>query len=439
MLTEPQILTRLREANFAPAFGRVTSIASHMIEADGPSMGLGSVCCIEPHAGDKLWAEVIAVERRRLLLSPLGASDRVKIGDRVVATTRDSNVAVGDEFAGRAIDALGSPIDGNGSVGASRMAPIQGALPGPLDRTEPNEPLATGIRAIDGLLTLGRGQRIGIFAASGVGKTSLIEQIASQSEVDRVIICLVGERGREVEGLWRDLSSRKDHARFTLVAATSDESAPCRARAPLQAQAIAEHWRSQGEHVLLIIDSVTRLAMALREIGLAAGAPPTVRAYTPNVFAALPRLVERCGALKDGGAISAVMTVLSETDDVDDPIVEVMKSLLDGHLILSRGLAEQGQFPAIDITKSVSRGLEKRISKPHRAAVVDAIALLSAWNEARVMIETGAYRAGSNAQVDRAIERREALLSYCKQSQDLSVAFEQGLSQLQTALGGGRS
>lgn len=438
MLTRQQILARLGAADFAPAQGRVTSVSPHLIEADGPTMTLGAICRVEPRAGDEIWAEAIAVDRHRLLLSPLSASHRIRVGDRVLAADEASDVDVGDGFAGRAIDALARPIDGEGPIDERVRSPLHGELPGPLDRAEPHELLETGIRVIDGLLTLGRGQRIGVFAASGVGKTSLIEQIARQSSVDRVVLCLVGERGREVEALWRDISNRKDRRRFTVVAATSDEAAPMRARAPLQALAMAEHWRGRGDHVLIIMDSVTRLAMALREIGLAAGAPPTVRAYTPNVFSTLPRLVERCGAVKGGGAISAIMTVLSETDDVDDPIVEVMKSLLDGHIILSRSLAEQGHFPAIDVTRSVSRGLEKRITRGHGAQVVDAVALLSSWNDARVMIETGAYRSGTNAQLDRSIDRRDALLSFCRQAQDSHVKVESAIASLQQALGGNR-
>jgi flagellum-specific ATP synthase len=297
------------------------------------------------------------------------------------------------------------PIDGIPRVRGAQSAPLHGIVPGPLERAAPNRVASTGIKAIDALLTLGRGQRVGIIAASGVGKTSLIEQLAVQTDADHIILCLVGERGREVESLWRKVSARDDRGRFTLVAATSDESAAHRTRAPLVALALAEHWRSMGRHVLLLVDSITRLAMALREIGLAAGSPPTVRAYTPNVFSALPRLVERCGALRSGGAITAIMTVLSETDEVDDPIVELMKSLLDGHIVLSRTIAEQGQFPAIDITRSVSRGVETRLAVAHREALRECVAMLSAYNDARVMIETGSYRSGTNKLVDRAIGR----------------------------------
>lgn len=434
MLSGLEILEQLSAADFAPACGKVISIASHLIESDGPRATLGQIGRIEGRNGPTL-AEVVAIDAGRLRLSPFGSLEGVGLGAPITMGSEGASALAGDPFAGRAIDALGRPIDGGRELAGARAWPIQGVLPPPLEREEPLRPLETGIRALDGLLTLGRGQRAGIFAASGVGKTSLIEQLSFQAKVDRVVLCLVGERGREVEGLWRAIRGRKDMDRFALVAATSDESAPCRARAPLQALALAEFWRGQGEHVLLIIDSVTRLAMALREMGLAAGAPPTVRAYTPNVFAALPRLVERCGAVSSGGAISAVMTVLSETDEVDDPIVEVMKSLLDGHIVLSRTLAEQGQFPAIDVTRSVSRGLEKRIAKGHRRLVQEAARMLSLFAESRVLIETGSYRAGTNLALDRAIERRPAILAFLAQPQDEAESMDASIAALAQAVG----
>jgi flagellum-specific ATP synthase len=300
----------------------------------------------------------------------------------------------------------------------------------------PARAVVTGIRAIDGLLPLAKGQRIGIFAASGVGKTSLLEQLAAQIECDRCVLCLVGERGREVEGIWRQVSKRADAGRFTLVAATSDESAALRVRSANVALALAEHWRDQGEHVVLIIDSVTRLAMALREIGLASGEPPTVRAYTPNVFAALPRLVERCGAVRSGGAITAVMTVLSETDDVDDPIVEVMKSLLDGHIVLSRKLAERAHFPAIDVPRSISRLSPGLMAPPHAAAAREAIAMLGTYEEARLLIESGMYKQGASPEIDRAIAMRDRLSGFLRQSQDEKSGFDTSVGALRAVTSG---
>jgi flagellum-specific ATP synthase len=407
----------------------VRSVSSGFVEASGPQGVLGELCSIEA-GDDTILGEIVAVDETRVLLSPLDAIRAVTLGARVEALGNGSMVAVGDGFAGRAINSLGEPIDGVRPIRSTARRPLHGTIPSPLDRSAPTSAATTGIRAIDGLLTLGKGQRIGVVAASGVGKTSLMEQLAIQTDADHVVLCLVGERGREVQSLWRMVQSREDRQRFTIIAATSDESAAHRTRAPSLALALAEEWRSQGRHVLLLVDSITRLAMALREIGLAAGSPPTVRAYTPNVFSALPRLVERCGGLSRGGAITAVMTVLSETDDADDPIVELMKSLLDGHIILSRTIAEQGQFPAIDVIRSVSRGIERRVKPKHGKALRDIVAMLATYEESRVMVETGAYRSGTNSLLDRAIGKREPIQRFLAQAMDEQVSFDQTVSDL---------
>lgn len=428
----------LAATSFAPRYGRVRSVAPGIIEASGPDGTLGELCAIEGARGTRVLAEIVAVDEQRVLLSPLDQISAIPLGARVEALALGSDVTVGDAFAGRAVNALGEPIDERPLARSIHRGPLHGSIPSPMDRAAPTEVTATGVKAIDALLTLGKGQRVGIIAASGVGKTSLMEQLAFQTDADHVILCLVGERGREVETLWRAIGARGDSQRFTIVAATSDESAAHRARAPSLALALAEYWREQGRHVLIFIDSVTRLALALREIGLAAGSPPTVRAFTPNVFTALPRVVERCGGLQKGGAITAVMTVLSETDDVDDPIVELMKSLLDGHIILSRTIAEQGHFPAIDVIRSVSRGVETRLTPEHRATLREALAMLGAYNEARVMIETGAYRSGTNALLDRAIARYDAIQLFLSQSMDEAVPFDDAVAGLSKAAGAGR-
>ena len=425
----------IRNNDFAPRFGLVRSVSPGLVEASGPVGTIGELCTIECAGGDSELAEIVALDERRVLLTPMNSTRAIPLGARVTALAGGDTVPVGDGFAGRAVDALGAPIDGGPRPKAEARAKLLGDVPAPLEREASDAIVATGIKAIDALLTMGRGQRVGVVAASGAGKTSLMEQLAFQAEVDHVVCCLVGERGREVETLWSHIQSRDDAERFTIIAATSDESAAHRARAPSFALALAEHWRAAGRTVLLVVDSVTRLAMALREIGLAAGSPPTVRAYTPNVFSALPRLVERCGALRTGGSITAVMTVLSETDDVDDPIVELMKSLLDGHIVLSRTLAEQGQFPAIDVTRSVSRGVERRVSDAHREALREAISLLSVYAENRVMIETGAYRTGTNALLDRAIVRQSSILNFLRQPMDAAASFEDALSGLRQAVG----
>lgn len=434
------LIDQLERFSPAQAAGRINRIGDGVLEASGPEAGLADLCLIEwvGSAGTRqeLVAEVIGVDRSGICLNPLRGAMSVPIGARVVAESA-LEAKVGDGLAGRALDALGEPLDGGAAVHGPAV-PLAYSIPAPLERVEPDAILNTGIRALDGLLTLGVGQRVGIFAASGVGKTSLVEQLMAQVDCDRVVLCLVGERGREVKGLWRTLGARDDAERFTLIAATSDESASLRVRAVNYALAAAEWWRSRGEHVVLFVDSVTRLAMALREIGLAAGAPPTVRAYTPNVFSTLPKVVEQCGAVQGGGAITALFTVLSETDDVDDPIVELMKSLLDGHIVLSRILAEQDHFPAIDVVRSVSRQSDRRVTAEHQRFARGAIASLATYDEARVMIESGVYKAGSNPAVDRAIAQRPALLGYLRQPRDQNAPFDTAVTALK-AIGTARA
>jgi flagellum-specific ATP synthase len=435
-VSKHRFLADLDRADFARPYGYVRRVAPGLVEASGPASRLGELCEIEGEGEATLLAEVAAVDERRVVLIPLEQQATIRPDARVVARPMRDQVAVGDSFAGRAVDSLGRPIDGGGEIAAEDHVQLAGAVPKPMNRADPSKVLPTGIRSIDGLLTLGQGQRIGIFAASGVGKTSLMEQLATQVECDRVVICLVGERGREVEAIWRMLSAREDKKRFTLVAATSDESAALRGRSVSYALALAEHWREVGDHVLLMVDSVTRLAMALREVGLAAGAPPTVRAYTPNVFGALPRLVERCGAVRSGGAITAIMTVLSETDDVDDPIVELMKSLLDGHIVLSRSLAEQGHFPAIDVPRSVSRGAQQLVAADQAGAMREAVAQLAAYEEARVMIESGVYKSGTNSAVDRAIAKRSEMNAFLRQPRSDNSVFADTVRKLRAITAG---
>jgi flagellum-specific ATP synthase len=326
-------------------------------------------------------------------------------------------VEVGECFLGRAVNALGQPMDGAGPIHATQFAPLHGQAISPLARASLSNMLETGIRTLDGLLTLGRGQRVGIFAASGVGKTSLLTQIARQVEADVTIICLVGERGREVEALWNGGLDDTARAKAILVSATSDQSASLRVRACHYALAQAEYWRSRGKHVLLLLDSVTRLAMAMREIGLAAGEPPTVRAYTPGVFAAIPKIVERCGAVRSEGAITAIMTVLSENDDVEDPVCELMKSLLDGHIVLSRNLAEAGHFPAIDVPRSVSRQADGVVQPQHRRLIFQVLEWLTRYDSARPMVDAGLYVKGSNETIDRALERHPHIVAFLRQDQ----------------------
>lgn len=422
--------------------GRVRSIFSTYIEADGPNVPLGSLCTVEARrAGGGLsafQAEVVGIDRKTITLSPFDEGLATFAGAAVVASPAVNGVPVGRAFLGRALDALGNPLDGGDPIFADAFHPLHGTPTPPLERQSPIEILETGIRAIDGLLTLGQGQRVGLFAPAGAGKTSLLTQIAQQAEADVTILCLVGERGREVEALWTNGLSAQTRARTILVSATSDHSAAMRVRACHYALAHADYWRSKGAHVLLLLDSVTRLAMAMRQMGLAAGEPPTVRAYTPGVFAAIPRIVERCGALKSGGAISALLTVLSETEDMDDPISEMMKSLLDGHILLSRTLAERGHFPAIDIPRSMSRQAEGLVPAGQRAHTRQVVEWLSVHAGAQSLIDAGLHAPGANPTLDRAIERAPDIHHFLQQARDVKVPANDSIVALSRLAGGNR-
>jgi flagellum-specific ATP synthase len=434
-MTVPALLDRIAAAETVGRTGRVTKILATHVEADGPNLSRGALCTIEAQGGEAVLAEVVRVERDSVLLMPFADGPRTFPGAEVRGCANCADVPVGDAFLGRAVDAFGRPIDGTGELRAAKRANLSGTDVAMLDRMSPAKVLETGVRAIDGLLTIGHGQRIGIFAASGVGKTSLMAQLARQVRADRIVLCLVGERGREVEAFWSRGLSAEAKARSVLVAATSDQAAAMRVRAGEFAIALAEHWRSRGEHVVLFLDSVTRLAMAMREIGLAAGEPPTVRAYTPSVFAAIPKLVERCGAVRGQGSITALMTVLTETDDVDDPVAEMMKSLLDGHIILSRRLAEQGHYPAIDVPRSISRLASELATKGLRASAEKAVALLSTYESSRTLIESGVYAKGSNPDIDHALARRPALTGFLRQRQDEFTPYSACADALAAAVG----
>jgi flagellum-specific ATP synthase len=442
-MTEHRFVERLRAVDLVTRSGRVRQVSATSIEADGPSVPLGALCRVQarpagaPMASAEILAEVVGVHPASITLAPLAGEGLTFSGARVEACEEPDSVPVGDAFLGRAVDALGQPIDGGRPIRADRYADLDPRAPPPLARDTPQRVLETGVRAIDGLLTLGHGQRVGVFAASGVGKSSLVLELARHVEADACVACLIGERGREVESFWTHGVGAEAKARTALVTATSDQPAAMRVRAAKLALALAEHWRAQGRHVLLLLDSVTRLAMAMREIGLAAGEPPTVRAYTPGVFAAIPRLVERCGALKSGGAITSVMTVLSETDDIEDPISEMMKSLLDGHIVLSRSLAEHGHYPAIDTPRSISRLADALRADGHRAAAEQAGRLLATYEGSRTLIEAGVYAAGSNPDIDRCLERRPALLAFLRQRPGERTPFAEVCQRLAEAAGVG--
>ncbi|WP_322026136.1 FliI/YscN family ATPase [Burkholderia sp. BCC1977] len=423
-------LAALRHFDPVMQFGRVTRIMPTFLEADGPGVPIGALCAIGPDTARPRFAEVTRAERGRVTLAPYQSVASIRVGDSVRAVHADATLAVGDAYLGRVIDPFGHPLDGGPGVPTVERWPLAGRETQPLDRISPTVPLPTGIRAIDTMLTLGVGQRVGIFAGSGVGKTTLLAALARHVDADVCVLCLVGERGREAEEFWQRALSDTARARSLMVVATSDQPAILRARSVLAALAHAEYFRAQGKHVLLLLDSVTRYGLALREIGLAAGEPPTVRAYTPGVFAALPKVVERCGALRGHGAITALMTVLAETDEIDDPMAETMRALLDGHIVLTRALAEQGHFPAIDVMRSISRVMQHVASDTQRALASRALAGLSLYETSRTLIEAGLYVSGSNPPLDNALRVRRDLIAFLRQDVGEAVPRDDALAAL---------
>jgi len=432
-LDRSQAVSFIRSANFTRTFGRISRVMATYFEADGPVVPTGTVC-VCPGRESETYAEVVRAEVGRITLMPYSDTLGLTPGDRIHAAPRGNRVPVGSPLLGRVVNALGHPLDKGPAIHGASEAPLMGTASMALDRVNPRAPLHTGVRAIDTLLTLGIGQRAGIFASSGVGKTSLLTQLARQVNADYVVICLIGERGREAQNFWYEALSDSARARSVMVVSTSDEPAIMRARAAWFALAQAEHLRAGGRHVLLLLDSVTRFAMALREVGLAAGEPPTLRAYPPSVFAALPKLVERCGQFADGSAISALMTILAETDDVDDPLSETMRSLLDGHIVLSRELAEQGHFPAIHVPRSTSRLLQHVTSAAEQSLSRDAVASLSLFEASRPLIEYGLYAAGSNPRLDEAMRIRPELAAFLQQD-SVPTHREEALGRLRAILG----
>lgn len=398
--------------------GRVTQAVGLVLESEGPAACVGDLCYIEsPEQALRVPAEVVGFRQERLLLMPLGETGRIGQGSRVVNSRRTLTVPVGEALLGRVIDPLGLPLDDGDAPATTERYPLERKPPAAMQRRRIDEPLCLGVRAIDALLTIGRGQRVGIFAGSGVGKSTLLGSIARHADADVNVVALIGERGREVrEFLERDLGP-EGLARSVVVVATSDQPAVVRLKGALAATAIAEYFRDQGAQVLLMMDSLTRFAWAQREIGLAVGEPPTTRGYTPSVLALLPRLLERAGTA-DRGAITGLYTVLVDGDDMNEPIADAARSILDGHIVLRRELAARGHYPAIDVLESVSRLMSEVADEGHREAARRLREMLATYHSSEDLLLLGAYVAGTNAALDRAIARREAVLEFLRQPPD---------------------
>jgi flagellum-specific ATP synthase len=427
-------LQRVRHARVTETCGRVVQVIGLVIESEGPVAAVGEICRIESarHDGITL-AEVVGFRNHHLLLMPLGELKGIHPGSEVTATGAPMRIGVGNALKGRVLDGLGRPIDGLGPVQTEQSVELNLLPPHPLKRQRIHRVFQTGIKAVDTFMPCGRGQRLGIFAGSGVGKSTLLGMMASRADADVNVIALIGERGREVrEFLERDLDAL-GRKKSVVIVATSNEPALHRIKGASLAMAIAEFFRNLGLSVLLMMDSVTRLAMAQREIGLAVGEPPTTRGYTPSVFSMLPQLLERAGT-SETGDITGLFTVLVEADDMNDPIADATRSILDGHIVLTRELATQNHYPAIDVLESVSR-LNRDLLKPEQLALTAAgREHLAVYRRNQDLINIGAYPAGSNPAIDHAIALHEPLKRFLRQGVGEGFDTTQSWSQLSAAL-----
>jgi len=421
----------VEKGNLLKYTGKVSKLVGLTIESQGPAVEIGEVCYIYPLKGrEPIRSEVVGFRDEVVILMPLGEMNGIGPGSEVIAAGHSLQVDVGEHILGRVLDGLGNPIDGKGVITSKKKYTVDNAPPNPLLRNKITEVLPLGIKAIDGLLTCGKGQRMGIFAGSGVGKSTLMGMIAKNTKADVNVIALIGERGREVREFIENDLKKEGLERSILVVATSDKPALVRTKAAYIATAIAEHFRDMGKDVMLMMDSLTRFSMAQREVGLAVGEPPVTRGYTPSVFAILPKLLERAGN-SDKGSITALYTVLVDGDDMNEPITDAVRGILDGHIFLSRKLASQGHYPAIDILNSISRVMPNIVSDSQVNSSRIFREYLSIYREAEDLINIGAYTKGSNRRIDLAIEKIDSFNNLLRQDVDEKLDFEDTLKILE--------
>ncbi len=420
----------VRETAPAQVKGRVVQVLGTIIQAVAPGVRIGEICMLRnPWDGWELAAEVVGFSRQAALLTPLGDTQGVSSSTEVIPTGSVQQVGVGPALLGRVLDGMGRPLDGGPPIVAETFYPVYADPPNPMTRKIISRPMPLGLRAMDGLLTCGEGQRMGIFAAAGGGKSTLLSCLVKGCAADVVVLALIGERGREVrEFIEHDLGP-EGLKRSVLVVSTSDRSAMERLKASYVATAVAEYFRDQGQSVLLLMDSVTRFARALREIGLAAGEPPTRRGFPPSVFASLPRLMERAGN-SDKGSITALYTVLVEGDDMTEPVADETRSILDGHVILSRKLAQADHYPAIDVLAGVSRVMNAIVSREHREAAGRVRAMLAKYREVELLLQIGEYKQGADKEADEAIARMDGINAYLRQGLDERTGFDEAVGAL---------
>ena len=425
-----RLLERYRTAPLHVPEGVVLDVVGLIVEVGGLRAAVGDTLAVHDQYGGTLEVEVVGFRGGRLLSTPLGSLSGIRPGARVVATHRGGAVPVSDALLGRVVDPFGAPLDGMARIPMERSQPVHSPPPSPFERRPIDKPFRTGVRAIDGLLPLGVGQRMGIFAGAGVGKSTLLGMICRSSQADVNVVGLVGERGRELNDFIRSSLGPEGLAKSVVVTATSDQPPLVRARGAEAATAIAEYFRAQGKSVLLVMDSVTRYAMALREAALAAGEPPATKGYPPSVFAALPRLLERAGTSGGAGVITALYTVLVEGDDLSDPIADAVRGILDGHIVLSRSLAERNHFPAVDVLQSISRLAPEIAPEPVLRAAGQVRDMMATYREALDLIQVGAYVAGSDPRVDVATAANPHIDQFLKQRTSERTNLEETQARL---------
>lgn len=417
--------------------GKITQVVGQMMLGYIPAATVGSVCAVYPSKGfEKFFAEVIGFRDRNVLLMPLGDMRGVGLGSRIVLQRQVATVKVGSELLGRVIDGLGEPLDALGPIDSIDERLIYNSVTNPLDREPIHEPLDLGVRAINGMITVGRGQRVGIMAGSGVGKSVLMGMMARNSNADVNVIAMIGERGREVKEFIEDILGDEGLKRSVIVCATSDQSPLLRMRASYVATTVAEYFSDQGQDVLLMMDSCTRFAMAQREIGLSAGEPPASKGYTPSVFAALPKLLERVGSFQNKGSITGLYTVLVEGDDMDDPIGDAVRSIVDGHIVLDRKLASRGHFPSIDVLGSTSRVMRNVTTSEHQELARAFREKMAIYRESEDLINIGAYREGTTPAIDEAIRLHPAITHFLRQDFEDTTDITSGLEMMKQILYG---